>query len=237
MKTFLKARWENLIMANYAVDPGILQPYLPTGVELDFFEGKTYVTLVGFMFKNTRIFGLPIPFLGTFEEVNLRFYVKSTDETGIKRGVVFINESVPFKPVAWLANWLYKEHYIAIPTKNKIELGTDAKSVEYQWKINSRWNSLQVNASTMGAEMQVGSVEEFIYEHYYGYTRIDANKTDEYRVNHPKWQVNSVSNYKIDCNFAAMYGAEFAYLAEQLPDSVFIAEGSEISVDWKRNRL
>lgn len=237
MKTFLKARWENLIMANYAVDPAILQPYLPHGVELDFFEGKTYVTLVGFMFKNTRIFGLPIPFLGTFEEVNLRFYVKRTDETGIKRGVVFINESVPFKPVAWLANWLYKEHYIAIPTKNKIELGTDAKSVEYQWKINSRWNSLQVNASTMGAEMQEGSVEEFIYEHYYGYTRIDANKTDEYRVNHPKWQVNSVSNYKIDCDFAAMYGAEFAYLAEQLPDSVFIAEGSEISVDWKRNRL
>ncbi len=237
MKTFLKARWENLIMANYAVDPGILQPYLPTGVELDFFEGKTYVSLVGFMFKNTRIFGLPIPFLGTFEEVNLRFYVKRTDETGIKRGVVFINESVPFKPVAWLANWLYKEHYIAIPTKNKIDFGIDAKSVEYQWKINSRLNSLQVNASTKGAEMQVGSVEEFIYEHYYGYTRIDANKTDEYRVNHPKWQVNSVSNYKIDCDFAAMYGAEFAYLAEQLPDSVFIAEGSEISVDWKRNRL
>lgn len=236
MKTFLKARWENLIMANYAVDPAILQPYLPHGVELDFFEGKTYVSLVGFMFKNTRIFGLPIPFLGTFEEVNLRFYVKRTDETGVKRGVVFINESVPFKPVAWLANWLYKEHYIAIPTKNKIELGADTKSVEYQWKINSRWNSLQVNASTMGAEMQECSVEEFIYEHYYGYTRIDANKTDEYRVNHPKWQVNSVSNYKIDCDFAAMYGAEFAYLAEQRPDSVFIAEGSEISVDWKRNR-
>lgn len=237
MKTFLNARWENLIMANYAVDPAILQPYLPKGVELDFFEGKTYVSLVGFMFKKTRIFGLPIPFLGTFEEVNLRFYVKRTDETGIKRGVVFINESVPFKPVAWLANWLYKEHYIAIPTKNKIEIATDTKSVEYQWKINSRWNSLQVNASTMGANMKEDSLEEFIYEHYYGYTRIDANQTDEYRVNHPKWQVNSVSNYKIDCDFAVMYGAEFGYLSEDRPDSVFIAEGSEISVDWMRNRL
>jgi uncharacterized protein len=237
MKTFLNARWENLIMANYAVDPAILQPNLPKGVELDFFEGKTYVSLVGFMFKKTRIFGLPIPFLGTFEEVNLRFYVKRTDETGIKRGVVFINESVPFKPVAWLANWLYKEHYIAIPTKNKIEIAADTKSVEYQWKINSRWNSLQVNASTMGANMKEYSLEEFIYEHYYGYTRIDANNTDEYRVNHPKWQVNSVSNYKIDCDFAAMYGAEFGYLSEDRPDSVFIAEGSKISVDWKRNRL
>ncbi|MEY3965099.1 MAG: hypothetical protein RL263_268, partial [Bacteroidota bacterium] len=83
MKTFLTARWENLIMANYAVDPEILKPYLPNGVELDFFEGKTYVSLVGFMFKNTRIFGVPVPFLGTFEEVNLRFYVKRQDRRGV----------------------------------------------------------------------------------------------------------------------------------------------------------
>ena len=106
MKTFMTARWENLIMANYTIDPAALLGYLPPGVEIDLFEGKAYVSLVGFLFKNSQIFGVPIPLLGTFEEVNLRFYVRRRDGHGYKRGVVFINETVPYKPVAWLANKL-----------------------------------------------------------------------------------------------------------------------------------
>jgi uncharacterized protein YqjF (DUF2071 family) len=132
---FLSARWENLIMANYAIDPDILNPYLPKGVELDFYEDKAYVSLVGFMFKKTSLFNIPIPFLGTFEEINLRFYVKRVEGETIKRGVVFINETVPYKLVAWLANKLYKEHYIAIPTKNQIEVTPLSRSVKYLWKI------------------------------------------------------------------------------------------------------
>ena len=72
-ENFLSARWENLIMANYAVNPEILKPYLPKGVELDFYNNETYISLVGFMFKQTSLFKIPIPFLGTFEEINLRF--------------------------------------------------------------------------------------------------------------------------------------------------------------------
>ncbi len=130
-KEFLSARWENLIMANYEVNPDLLLPYLPHGVELDFYNSKTFVSLVGFMFKQTSLFNIPIPFLGTFEEINLRFYVKRLEGNIIKRGVVFINETVPYKPVAWLANKLYKEHYTAIPTKHKIEISTLFKQVNY----------------------------------------------------------------------------------------------------------
>jgi uncharacterized protein len=100
MSIFLKANWENIVMANYEIDPKILQPYLPKGVELDLFEGKAYVSLVGFMFKNTRLFNIPIPYLGTFEEVNLRFYVLRKEGEEIRRGVVFINETVPYAVVA-----------------------------------------------------------------------------------------------------------------------------------------
>ncbi len=108
MTTFLKAHWKNLIMANYEIDPSILLPYLPKGLELDYYNGKTYVSLVGFLFKNTSLFSIPIPFWGTFEEVNLRFYVIRKEKNTIKRGVVFINETVPNKIVAWVANKLYK---------------------------------------------------------------------------------------------------------------------------------
>jgi uncharacterized protein YqjF (DUF2071 family) len=53
--TFLTANWQNLIMANYEVNPKLLEPYLPKGVQLDYFQGKTYVSLVGFLFKNKNI--------------------------------------------------------------------------------------------------------------------------------------------------------------------------------------
>ena len=121
MALFLKANWENIIMANYEIDPKILSPFLPKGVELDLFKGKCYISLVGFMFKNTKLFNVPIPFFGNFEEINLRFYVKRTKkELSLKRGVVFINETIPYPIVAWIANKLYNEHYTVVPTKHEI---------------------------------------------------------------------------------------------------------------------
>ncbi|MBM3438448.1 MAG: DUF2071 domain-containing protein [Bacteroidetes bacterium] len=237
MKTFLTAKWENLIMANYVVEPQVLKPFLPKGVELDLHEGEAFVSLVGFMFNRSRIFNVPIPLLGTFEEINLRFYVKRKTADGYRRGVVFINETVPYKPVAWLANKLYKEHYIAIPTQHNIVIGSDEKLVQYNWKMGQTWNKMAVKASKMQREMSRGSLEEFIFEHYYGYTRIDANRSQEYRIHHPRWKVNDVLEANIQCNFAEMYGAAFAQLSSENPKSVIIAEGSAISVDWNRKPI
>ena len=232
--TFLSARWENLIMANYEVNPDILKAYLPHGVELDFYNNKTYVSLVGFMFKKTSLFKIPIPFLGTFEEINLRFYVKRVEGDNIKRGVVFINETVPYKFVAWLANKLYKEHYIAIPTKNKIEFKSISKAIRYEWKINNKWNHIAVNVANTKEPMLAGSIEEFIFEHYYGYTKINEQHSQEYKVNHPRWLVNKVIDFSIHCDFKLMYGNDFSFLNERQPDSVILAEGSPVTVNWKR---
>lgn len=233
MKTFLTARWENLVMANYEVPAEVLQPYLPNGIELDFFEGKAFVSLVGFMFKNTKLFKIPIPYFGTFEEVNLRFYVKRIHNNEIKRGVVFINETVPYKPVAWLANKLYQENYVAIPTKSKIEMFAETKELNYSWKIKNRWNQIQVKAYIEAKPMMRNSIEEFIFEHYYGYTKYNS-QSQEYKVNHPSWQTNPIFDYTIDCDFSLMYGKEFEFLNTSTPHSVLLAEGSAVSIDWKR---
>lgn len=232
---FLSARWENLIMANYAVPPAILGRYLPKGVEIDTFDQKAYVSLVGFMFRQTSLFNIPIPFIGTFEEINLRFYVRRVEGDIIKRGVVFISEAVPYKLVAWLANKLYYEHYIAVPTKNVTLNRGSTREVNYQWKINHRWNHLGVTAMKESVPMLAGSIEEFIFEHYYGYTKVSGHATQEYQVKHPRWQVNKVRDYSIDCDFRSVYGDDFAFLNQQNPDSVFMAEGSGVVIKWKRD--
>ena len=234
MNTFLTAKWQNLIMANYEIDPSILLPYLPKGVELDYFHGKTYVSLVGFLFKDTSIFNIPIPFMGTFEEVNLRFYVIRKVGNELRRGVVFINETVPNKLVAYVANKLYKEHYVAIPTKHNWVIANNKKEIYYRWKVKSSWNSIRVRATVSKQRMQAVSIEEFIFEHYYGYTKVNPQHSIEYKINHPSWEINEVADYQIECDFAAFYGQDFKGLSHKNPDSIMLAEGSDISVDWKR---
>ena len=235
-KTFLKASWENLIMANYEIEPSILEPFLPKGVELDFFNGKTYVSLVGFMFKKTSLFGVPIPFFGSFEEINLRFYVRRVENRKIKKGVVFINETVPFKIVALLANKLYKEHYLSIPTKNKIII-EEGKHISYEWKVNNKWNSIAVQSDTNKYKIEQGTIEEYIFERYFGFTKLSHISSQEYKINHPKWMIHDVLNSNIECDFGTMYGDAFWGLNSQKPDSVLLAEGSHVSVNWKRDKF
>lgn len=235
MMDFLNARWENLIMANYEIEPTVLFPFLPNGVEIDTYQGKAYVSLVGFLFKDTSLFKVPIPYLGTFEEINLRFYVIRKQGNQIKRGVVFINETIPYKPVAFVANWLYKEHYISIPTKHSWNISDKSKEIEYQWKLKNDWFKLKINASPQKESMAQGSIEEYIFEHYYGYTKVDEHTSQEYKVKHPRWQTNKITDYEIVCDFGKMYGQPFEFLNNQQPANVIMAEGSEVSVKWKRD--
>lgn len=237
MALFLKANWENIIMVNYEIDPEILSPFLPKGVELDLFNEKCYISLVGFMFKNTKLFNVPIPFFGNFEEINLRFYVKRKEGTALKRGVVFINETIPYPIVAWTANKLYNEHYTVVPTKHEIITGKSTKNLKFEWLLNQKWNSIAVTTATTSEKMKPNSLESFIYEHYYGYTKINENKTEEYKLQHPSWKISEVLDYKIDCDFEAMYGKSFSVLDQSKPEAVFIAEGSAVGIEWKRTKI
>jgi uncharacterized protein len=63
---FLKAQWRNLLMLNYEVDPVILKPYLPPATELDLWQGKALVSMVGFIFLDTSVLGIKWPFLHKF---------------------------------------------------------------------------------------------------------------------------------------------------------------------------
>lgn len=233
-RTFLNADWEDLIMANYEIDPNLLLPYLPNGVTLDYYEGKTYVSLVGFLFKKTRLFNVPIPFFGSFEEINLRFYVQRKLGEKTQKGVVFINETVPFKIVALIANILYKEHYITIPTKHEITSTAVQKDILYNWKKNNHWNALSVVAQNSLQPIVTGSMESFIFERYFGFTKINDHTTQSYRIHHKKWKVYPVLSAKVSCKFDQMYGGSFEGLNRVLPNTVFLAEGSDVTVNWKR---
>ena len=229
-KTFLTAEWRNLLMANYAIDPAILKKYLPRHTELDSFNGIYYVSLVGFLFKNTKLGGLSFPYHSNFEEVNLRFYVRYKDDLQWKRGVVFIKEIVPRRMISFVANTIYSEKY-ATHRMNHLWQNTDVGlRVEYNWKVGTEWNHFKALAETESQPIEPGSEEEFITEHYWGYTYVNETCTGVYEVAHPKWKVHTVIGYNIQCSTSVLYGREFEDALSSKPTSVFLAEGSPIKV-------
>lgn len=233
-REFLTAEWRNLIMANYVIDPNILKKHMPNHTELELRQGKCYLSLVGFMFLNTKVLGVHVPFYQNFEEVNLRFYVRYREKEEWRRGVVFIKEIVPKAAIAFVANHLYQEHYITLPMQRHWEEHSDSKIITYEWKIDGNWDFMKVKTTSEATELAPGSEEEFITQHYWGYTKINDRQTSEYRVEHPPWKVYSVSDYQIDCHGERLYGAPFGEILKEAPNSIFMATGSEIKVRARR---
>lgn len=226
---FLTAHWQNLIMANYTCNEKILHDHIPEGTEIDLYNEKCYISLVGFSFLQTKVMGLSIPFHRNFEEINLRFYVKRKEDGEWKRGVVFIREIVPKIFISLTANIIYGEKYIALPTRHQLFQHPDNFDLSYQWYYKKKWNCLSVNADYDPLPIAAGSVESFITEHYLGFTKRRLS-TMQYAVEHPVWEVYPVHNYFISCDFKNLYGERFAFLENKEPDSILLAKGSDVVV-------
>jgi uncharacterized protein YqjF (DUF2071 family) len=217
-------------MLNYRVPPSLLEPLVPAGTELDSYDGATYVSIVGFLFARTRIVGLTIPFHENFEEVNLRFYVRRSLAGEVRRGVTFIRELVPRIAIAATANFLYNEPYRAAEMRHHVNRRGDAfAGIEYGWNVDGTWTTLRTSVDGESQELIRGSEEEFITEHYWGYTKQRDGGTVEYRVEHPSWRVWR-AEASLDGNLRPVYGDAFAGILAGRPHSAFVADGSPVTV-------
>lgn len=227
---FLTAVWRYLVMLNYHVDPAVLRSLVPRGTELDSWQDQTFVSVVGFMFQDTRLLGLRVPYHVNFEELNLRFYVRRKGPEGWRRGVVFIKELVPRWAIATTARLVYNENYAAVPMGHEIVSSETETAVSYSWRWQKTWHSVQIQAQGQPQPLRPGSQEEFITEHYWGYARQRDGGTVEYQVEHPPWNVWQAANYRFDCDVAAIYGPIFAPALQAAPASAFLADGSAVTV-------
>lgn len=235
---FLTGRWEHLAMISFACPAHLLQPLVPRGTELDAPDGTHRVSLVGFLFRETRLLGVPVPFHRHFEEVNLRFYVRRPADDGDRRGVVFIRELVPRRAIAAIARLVYQERYLAVPMDHRVDL-EDGRipiggTVEYGWRFAGARQSMRCVVGAPAEEVEPGSEAEFITEHYWGYAAQCDGSTVEYEVGHPRWRVHPVAESLVDGDLASLYGRDFAGVLAAPPVSAFVATGSPIAVGRAR---
>jgi uncharacterized protein YqjF (DUF2071 family) len=249
--TFLRADWRTLAMLNFDIDPAVLDPLIPAGTELDFHERRTFVSVVGFRFLKAWVLGLTLPFHRNFDEVNLRFYVRRRVGGSWRRGVVFVKEIVPRRLIAWMARRCFYENFVALPMRSAIALPTPSHTgavdvgrpfpaevglegptyaVTYEWLLGKRWNRLSASISGKAFRPSPESVETFIAEHYWGYTRTPDGGTVEFEVEHPPWRIWRAKTARIDIDIAELYGEDFVAALSAPPSSAFVADGSAVVV-------
>lgn len=230
-RPFLSATWRNLVMLTFPVDPAAIIDLVPAGTTLDSWHGKTFVSVVGFQFLDTKVLGAPVPFHQDFDEVNLRFYVRRVTEEGVRPAVVFLCEIVPRPVVGSMARLLYREPYVVVPMRRKVSSGPPP-NVEYEWQMKERWYTVAARGDGAGAKAAPGSLEEFLTERHWGYNGEPGKETLEYRVSHPPWRIWQARDVRFDLNADGLCGAE---LARQLktPASALVAEGSAVTIHWR----
>jgi uncharacterized protein YqjF (DUF2071 family) len=228
----MQAEWRQLVMLSYAVNPSLLSSWVPEPLELNFWKGKTFITLVGLMNRNVRVVGIPVPFHRSFEQVNLRFYVRRKTEAGFRPGVMFIKQIVPREVIAAAARQIYREHVISLPMKHDFQLNPkvqrgDRFSIRYSWKVKNEW--MEIAAETKGEpfEPKKNSLERFIAERYWGYSGLASREVIEYHVEHPPWIVRNVQQVKLNGDFANFYGKTIGKILKSSPDLAFVATGSK----------
>lgn len=238
-RPFLTASWTELLMLNFAVPGEVIARLAPRGTEPDYFEDTAYISIVGFMFRDAKFFGLGLPWHKRFEEVNLRYYVRRTVGDTVRRGVVFVREIAPRPLIAATARWLYNESYVTRRMRHRFHIAGNTLAagdeIAYEWRTGRGkrrvWNAMSGHVAATPTLPEPGSLTEYIAEHYWAYTPTRDGGTAEYRVAHRPWRVAPAEDLVWNCDLATSY--EHTPLAEYLavpPVLAFIADGSPVQV-------
>ena len=223
---FLTAEWLHVLGVTYPADEELLAGYLPRGADIDTLAGSPRVSIVAFRFRGTRLRGVPIPLHVNFGEINLRFYVRLHD----RRAVVFIREFVSRPAISVIAKLTYNEPYRTIRMRDEVLAGVDGLvGVRHRFGRGLR-NRLEAWADREPVVPAEGSAAYWLTHHDLGVGRASDGSARSYEVDHPVWALHEVRSLDMAVDFGALYGPQWAFLADAEPSHVTLAEGSAVSI-------
>jgi len=203
---------------------------VPWGTELDLWQGRSFISLIGFRFLTVKVLGVPIPLHRDFDQINLRLYVRRREQNELRRGVAFIREIVPHLAVATIARVLYNERYVTRPTSHRLDLSKSSREAHYTWAGRRDRGQLSIAVRGNPELAAENSLEQFIVEHHWGYSAQRDGGCLEYLVQHPPWRVWRAHEARFEGEVVELYGPELAAVLRREPASALLAEGSAIAV-------
>jgi uncharacterized protein YqjF (DUF2071 family) len=231
---FVTGRFRHIILLNYAVDPTLLASRLPPQTELDFHDGRTYLSLVGLQSSALKVYGLPLPLYQEHAQVNLRFYVRHRIEgTRWRHGVVFINQIIPHRFIAWSVRWLFHETVISRQIDAEIAKNSRGlNQVEYRWQPGQQHCYIRTAFHGGDGDMVPAADRDFFAERYWGYRALGDGGCFAYNFVHPEWKTYRGRVADTSAEVDDFYGPPFSGILNRPPDSAFVCSGSKISLAW-----
>ena len=232
----ITARWRNIAILSWPIDPDRLVSFSPPGLSPDSWEGKAYVSLVCLLMENLRFLGLPaLP--PRFAEVNIRFYVRPADVRDDRIGVVFLKQMVSNPCVALAGRRLFREPMLAAAVSHDAERTEQADEpatlhLRYRWRTRSRDNGLRITGRGQPYYAEPGSLEHFLTTRHWGYNGQSGGGRRAYRISRDPWPLAPVVEHELSCDTEALCGHEFGDALADAPASVLLALGSPARVHW-----
>jgi uncharacterized protein YqjF (DUF2071 family) len=218
-RAVLDQQWTDLAFLHWRVDPGRVAPLLPAGTRPDLYDGSTWVGLIPFRMRGAGFGeGRPLPYLGSFAEMNVRLY--AVDAQG-RRGVVFGSlecERLAFVLGARLALGL---NYAW--SRMRVQQRTDV----FTYSSRRRWPGPRGARSRVVVRVspevvRADPLADFLTARWALHTR--AWGAMRYLPNtHPRWPLQRAELLELDDELLAAAG--LPALAATPPDSVLFSRG------------
>lgn len=182
--------WHDLLFAHWAVDVDDLRPHVPSGFEVDLFEGQAWVAVVPFHMTNVAPRGIPaLPWVSAFPEMNVRTYVRFNG----RPGVYFFSLDAGNPLAVGLARTLVHLPYFSAAMQVEQD---DAGWIRY----SSRRTSPGAKPAEFVARYRpvgpaappvAGTLEHFLTERYCLFTVDQSFRAYSVDIHHPPWPLQA----------------------------------------------
>ena len=235
-KSIMRADWSELVALNFHCDPNVLQPLIPTGLELDYYNDDTFITIVAARLKEVYVWSLPFAIGHEVDLVSMRFYVRRlVNGVTQERGVCNVKSFVSTRMAAWCLGRALKSSFVYAPFKieNTGFLVHGAKEdipvVDYKWRADGENNHIRVKARHRTNKITDDSINGFLLnrDHWYVNSKGGAKA---FNVSSSSWKVWDAAQASFTCDARSLFGSQFSKYITRRPANVFLCEKSAVSV-------
>ena len=157
--------WRNLTFLHWEIASEELEPLLPSGLQLDLFQGKAYIGIVPFEMKNIRPAWCPQVLGFNFLETNVRTYVIHNQEPGVFFFSLDANSYIAVKVARWIWHLPYFHSAMTLSNKDAIYNYTLKRTDKVQSQI-------KIEVSETLPPSEADSLEYFLLERYLLFTEL-----------------------------------------------------------------
>ncbi|HTO36498.1 MAG TPA: DUF2071 domain-containing protein [Flavobacterium sp.] len=211
--------WNKALFLHWKVPFEVLRELVPKQLNIDTFDGDTYVSLVAFAMEKIRPRNLPsINFISDFAEINLRTYIDNDS----KKGVYFLNIEAEKSLSAFIARQLsglpYEKSYLS-------RTDTTYKSIN-----TNRSFHLDTEFEIKELQAEKTELDKWLTERYCLY--LDINEAFyRYDIHHKEWEIKDVELKKLSLK----YELKKLKLIRK-PDLTHYSNGVKV-LAWKRTKI